>query len=502
MKLICIGLDGAAFKLIRRFTSKRLLPTFESLIQKGIYHPLPSTIPPHTAPGWTSSLTGVNPGKHGIYQFWDTQAPSYVGRYMGSIDCSVPPVWDILNQHGFTTGMMNIPMSHPPKPCNGYMITWPLSNTLRFCYPVNLSREITAHQGPYIPDLLTMYDGRTSDEEYLEKSIQAIRNRWAIAQYLIKNRPCDFFMAVFTEIDRISHFYWKYMDNTSSSLSHAVQTIYMEMDRVLGELIDSMDADTSLMVYSDHGFCRGDLDFYVHTFFENENLLQWKPAGNVSPVTGSWFTKKINGVPYIVDWKHTVAYMASPGSYGININLLGRQTEGIVPCDDFEAVCRQVIELLETIRHPVTLRPLFRSILRSDHIYHGTKSAGAPDIILVPENYGTMVHHMTDGDRLFSAEPEQNGMHDEDGVFLLYSPSGLLAGEHRRPENLQDIAPTMLSLFGVDIPAYMDGRSIFPTAYEKPSSSSVRCHVVSGEKAYLPEENEEIKKRLQSLGYL
>ena len=73
MKLLVIGLDGATFELINQFQSDGALPIFSKLMNKGLSYPLISTMPPHTAPGWVSSLTGVNPGEHGIYQFWDTQ---------------------------------------------------------------------------------------------------------------------------------------------------------------------------------------------------------------------------------------------------------------------------------------------------------------------------------------------------------------------------------------------------------------------------------------------
>lgn len=135
MKLIVIGLDGASFPLIMKFCNEGLLPNISKIIEMGKCAPLNSTIPPHTAPGWVSSLTGVLPGEHGIYQFWDTQSPNYVGKFMGSNNVAYPYIWDILNEAGYSTGLINIPMSHPPKKVNGYIITWPLSNTLRYCYP-------------------------------------------------------------------------------------------------------------------------------------------------------------------------------------------------------------------------------------------------------------------------------------------------------------------------------------------------------------------------------
>ena len=253
MKLFTMGLDGASFELINQFIEEGVLNNFSKLTKLGLYYPLNSTVPPHTAPGWVSSLTGVNPGKHGIYQFWDTQAPNYVGKFMGSNDIEIPFIWKLLNERDYTTGMINIPMTHPPKEVNGYLLTWPLSNTLQYCYPADLIKEIAQHQGHYVSDLVTMYKG---DINYINEALDITRKRLQTIKFLIKNKPVDFLMAVFTEIDRVSHFYWHFMDNKDCDifLRNAIRDIYIETDRVLGEILELLDEETILMVYSDHGF--------------------------------------------------------------------------------------------------------------------------------------------------------------------------------------------------------------------------------------------------------
>ena len=69
MKTLILGLDGGTFKVIDPLIQQSKLPTLSYLIKKGCYGILKSTIHPITAPAWTSFMTGVNPGKHGIYDF-------------------------------------------------------------------------------------------------------------------------------------------------------------------------------------------------------------------------------------------------------------------------------------------------------------------------------------------------------------------------------------------------------------------------------------------------
>ena len=498
MKLLIIGLDGASFKLINQFKSEGCLPTFSKLINEGLSYPLRSTTPPHTAPGWVSSLTGVNPGGHGIYQFWDTQSPSYVGKFMGSNDVGVPFIWKILNESGYSTGLINIPMTHPPKEVNGYILTWPLSNTLRYCHPADFIKEIAAHQGHYASDLVTMFNG---DINYINDALEITRKRLQTIKYLIQNKPVDFLMTVFTEIDRVSHFYWNYMSNNdgNADLRDAIKNIYIETDRVLGEILELVDEETTLMIYSDHGFEQGVLDFYVQTYLIQVGLMQVKKESNDYIFEDNWFEHENNNEKYTVDWSKTITYMESPGSYGININLKGRQEQGIVEQYEYEEVCQKVIEQLKLVRNPLNHKPLFKEIVKSSVVYNGNFTHAAPDIIMIPENWGTMAHHkITDG-KIFNLDPEQKGMHSMDGIFLMYG-NKIKNLSHKPPQDLRDIAPTILDLFEVPIPSYVEGTSIFSLQEKK--DISIPSEQVSVQSSYSDEEQGEIKERLKNLGYL
>lgn len=498
MKLFAMGLDGASFELINQFKTEGFLPNFSKLTDTGLYYSLRSTVPPHTAPGWVSSLTGVNPGIHRIYQFWDTQSPCYAGKFMGSNDMGAPFIWKLLNERGYSTGMINIPMTHPPKEVNGYILTWPLSNTLRYCYPPGLIKEIAEHQGHYASDLVTMFKG---DVNYINEALEITRKRLQTIKYLIKNKPVDFFMAVFTEIDRVSHFYWHYMGNKDceTTLQNAVREIYIETDRVLGEILELLGEDTNLMIYSDHGFEKGNIDFYVQSYLIQTGLMQLKQVSDDYILKDNWFEYKHDNEKYIVDWSKTIAYMAAPGSYGININLEGRQDQGIVRQLEYEEVCQKVIKQLKLVKNPLNNKPLLKEIVKSSVIYNGNISHSAPDIIMIPENWGTMVHHkITDGE-IFNLNPEQKGMHSMEGILLMYG-NKIKNLSHKPPKDLRDIAPIILELFDVPIPSYIEGTSIFSLQEKK--DINIRTEFADTHSSYSDEEQEEIKERLKKLGYM
>lgn len=117
--------------------SQRQLPTFKYLIENGSYGNLNSTIPPLSAPAWTSAFTGVNPGKHNIFDFFTIRNDNYELRNVTSNDRKTPAIWNILDTYGMTSGIFNMPMTYPPEAVNGFMVAGlgtPDTNS-NFIYP-------------------------------------------------------------------------------------------------------------------------------------------------------------------------------------------------------------------------------------------------------------------------------------------------------------------------------------------------------------------------------
>jgi len=74
LKVLIIGLDGATFDVISPMLKDGKLPTIGKIMKEGTWGELESTIPPQSAPAWTFFMTGKNPGKHGVYD-WFEQDP-------------------------------------------------------------------------------------------------------------------------------------------------------------------------------------------------------------------------------------------------------------------------------------------------------------------------------------------------------------------------------------------------------------------------------------------
>ena len=145
-KVIIIGLKGATFNLIKPWLNEDRLSCLGDLAKNGVWGNLRSVIPTVSAPAWVSFMTRKNPGKHGILGFVAYPSGSYPGERQPFI---ISPLsfkhrtpCEILSANERRVGIMNVPMTYPPKKVNGFPVsdfTTPLSAKV-FTYPQDLAQ--------------------------------------------------------------------------------------------------------------------------------------------------------------------------------------------------------------------------------------------------------------------------------------------------------------------------------------------------------------------------
>ena len=144
-KVLVIGLDGATFDVVRPAIDRGLMPHLARLIEQGASGLLHSTVPAMSPPAWTSMITGMNPGKHGIYDFVRRQPGSYRLQTMRSDFYAYQTMFDYLSSLGRRVAAINIPLTYPPRPVNGVMVSG-LGAPPRgqFVYPPELREQLLA----------------------------------------------------------------------------------------------------------------------------------------------------------------------------------------------------------------------------------------------------------------------------------------------------------------------------------------------------------------------
>ena len=124
-KVCLLGIDGATWKVVDRMIALGLMPNTERLVREGARGILNSTIPYLTPVAWSSMLTGVRPSKHGIfgYNVMENREGMIIGLLANRSKIKTPTVYDMYHQLGKKIISLNMPMSYPPSPDDGVVIS-------------------------------------------------------------------------------------------------------------------------------------------------------------------------------------------------------------------------------------------------------------------------------------------------------------------------------------------------------------------------------------------
>jgi len=206
-KVVVIGLDGATLDVIEPLVKRGKLPNLKRIMESGVSGKLQSTIHPITPQAWSSFLTGKNAGKHGIFDFTARKDGAYDVHFVNASMRRADTIFSILSGAGRKVGAICIPFTFPPEPVNGFMLSGldsPAEDS-RAVYPEELYEEIKKEFGQYYIHLASPV-GRKVDEKSFWRDIQKEdENRAAISAYLMKKYPCDLFITVFNNTDRVQH---------------------------------------------------------------------------------------------------------------------------------------------------------------------------------------------------------------------------------------------------------------------------------------------------------
>jgi len=550
-RLLIIGLDGATLDLIRPWADKGLLPNLSRLLQEGVAGNLRSTIPTISPAAWTSMITGKNPGKHGVYDFIRRRRDSYHLQYTRPDLQGLETIFNYLSRAGRRVGVMGVPSTYPPEPVNGFMIAGPWAPSKENAvYPSDMFAYLK-NRGYEINNTVS-YTPETADTfvDYLEKVTDI---RATVALELLRKEPWDLFTVVFRDTDTVAHKYWQDMDPThpahnperAAKLGNAILNHYRQLDGYIGDMLDIIGKDRSVMIVSDHGAgpllgeisvnkwlldigllslkMRSDLrDRYLQILRKigvtRSGVIRWLgwPLANwLRGLIPGW-TETMLPWPHAqlieqVDWSKTRAY--SFGSIGqIHINLRNREPEGIVePGADYEAVVDYIIDQLDGLRDR-NGKKIQVDVFRREDLYHGPFADEGPDLNLIFDDMEYITHITLDAVRDQLIGPpgdDESGTHRLNGTFILWGP-GIRKGRLLGPAQIVDVAPTAMYLLGEPVPKTMDGRVLIDAfehefLAEHPPSDGESIPGESPESdlpAWSPEEEEQIREHLRSLGYL
>jgi len=553
-KVLVIGLDGATFDLITPWAADGDLPTFSHLMREGAHGSLRSTIPPMTAPAWTSFATGTNPGKHRLYDWIAREPDSYRFSPVTALDGAAPTIYTLLSQAGRRVCTLNVPMTYPPIPVNGVMVSgMPAPSTQNtITYPADLFQEILQNVGDYVlyPDPGQAYS-ESGVDAFLDHLYRTTDVRVRTFDYLRGREAWDFAMLVFNGTDTICHALWKFMDREHplhdpsryAKYGSAIRNYYRLIDKHLARMVDTLDDDTTLVIMSDHGFGPFHKFIHVNNWLMQQELMRIRPGlrprlkaslfqlgfapmnvynlfmrvglgglkREVVRGQGQGLLKTLFLSFEDVDWSRTVAY--SLGNIGqIYVNLAGREPLGRVkPGAEYEQVRENIIARLWELRDPETGEGVVEAVFRREEIYSGDQVKHAPDILFLPrrlEYFGFGEYEFGSHKIIEAMQRGISGTHRMNGIFLAYG-RGIQPGVHVKDAQIVDLAPTILHLMGEPIPEHMDGGVLHEILHGdiQPAQRTAQIGEWNSQPggdngALTEEEKQALTDRLRSLGYV
>lgn len=563
-RVYVVALDGGTWSLLGPWMDQGLLPNLKALVEGGASGDLESTVPPMTAPAWTSFMTGLNPGKHAIYDFLAEADGGYRVRPVNARARRGTCLWEVISQEGGRVAVLNVPTTYPPDPVRGAMVADFLtpSGKRDFAHPPGLLEEIEGKFGRYrlypVRPVFVASEADSDIERFVNEYVETTRYRFRVGRYLIDKLDPHFFMLHLYGNDQISHWLWHLLDPTHPqhdpglSERHLAKILeyYRVFDAELGALAARRKPDTALVVMSDHGFGPLHQVINLNAWLMQEGYLVLKggPATRLrhllwrlglTPETlarrrwvrrtlGRLLLRALND-PNVekmarlhsrtewllslndADWSRTRAFCHF-GWGQIKINTRGRYPQGCVaPGAEYLSLRAEIVDKLRALRDPRTGERIDGEVFTRDDVYWGPSVEAMPDITFLP-----MAKHYWANSRGTGFVSNQvfspylwgmTGMHTSQGILVAQGPP-LRQGVRVEGAQIVDLFPTILYLMGLGIPEGLDGKillDIFRDEFlaEHPVEGMTPAdQAAAAPLAITQDEEEDVIQRLRGLGYL
>ena len=277
--VVVIGVNGMEWDFIRPLLLRGEMPNLSRVLHSGVYGKLRTVGSPNCPKVYSAIATSTPPEQNGI-----------TGFVVGGITANTnmlkqEPLWSILSKQGITVGMANVPATFPVMPVNGYMVSGMLTRGKEcedgvLCspklsevqggdavYPKSMVSELEANVGDFYIDCARMpsaneLKGKETEviDAWLNKVAVIRSQQTKLFDYLLTHHPTDFTMLAQSCEDRVGH--WLYpIQPHNAGFNPKVNAVrldafpsqYVAFDKVLGKVLEHVDASTYLLILSDHG---------------------------------------------------------------------------------------------------------------------------------------------------------------------------------------------------------------------------------------------------------
>ncbi|MFB6140451.1 MAG: alkaline phosphatase family protein [Halosimplex sp.] len=539
-RTVVVCFDGLSLEYLDRYD----LPNFSALRDRGIESPLESTFPPWTGSAWPSMYTGTDPSTHGVYDFF-----SFDDRYPESSDLvtrndvRAPALWNYLTARGTPSVVLNVPVTYPAEPIEGALVPGYLAPEDADGHPTGIRDRLADSVDGY--HIYSRAERGAADDHSVADYVDLIETRGRAARYLLDTEEWRLAVLQVQKTDAVFH---NFGDHA------AFERVYRAADGFLGTVLDAVGRDTNVIVCSDHGI--GETDgyrIYLNQILAREGyteataesgalpklgaakdrLVEGGTQGNddagevtttavraavsalrrvgLSPDDVSTAVDRLRLLPLVtrhfseeiratlergVDWRASTAYCRSGNELGVRLNVAGREPDGVVPPDEYEAVRDDLIEVLSALETPDG-EPAFDAVKRREAVYRGPYADDACDILVWPRAMNNTLATNLMGAAFV---PLDDYDHKRDGTFIGAGP-GFAADATVDGLSLVDVAPLAMALLGCPVPERMTGSAPESLLTARARSESYG-DVPFGTGSQSEFDDDPVEDRLEDLGYL
>jgi len=486
--VMIIGLDGASWSMIQPLMDEGVMPNLARLVAEGTTGRLRTLLPPIESPTvWTSVATGKRPDKHGIRGFVVKSEETHRIAPVTSDARRATPFWEIVTETGLSVDVVCWYVSWPAEDVSGVFVSERLlfPEVPDIVSPPEWEVAVEAHDRAYMaeqdaqlsrftphprnPDYLSLNENspeyRTGQHmSILEYSHRKDTVAYETARDLLRRGQPDVFAVYFEGPDRMSHrflvheltrrrggimqrFYPEIDDAEMAGFGEVFKRYHAQVDAWLGGLLELVDAQTAVIIVSDHGFG-------VRT--------QAKLHLRMDPLMAflGYLERREDGES--VDWARTRLYDAHRKTKELGhlaVNLRDREPNGAVARDQMDALVAQARERLEGLETRQG-----RRVFRSVRVLGDAGAAdNAGEIAVELDESCAADTVLVDGRALpvaaFTRNEWMPGNHRIDGIFVGWG-GPFQRGAHVNDAGVLDIAPTLLRIAGIPPARDMDGRPL------------------------------------------
>jgi len=480
---------------------------------------------------WPAFYTGTHPTKHGAFAWYkvvdDRRVPVTARDVFGI------KLWNYVERfEGHTTIVNGVPLTYPPDPVKGCLISaWDRpASADDYVSPASMCEAVLERFGHIRPRLPA--SERSGLSRYKCMAFETEDQRADVTCWLMQELSWTLCIHVLPLTDQLNHEHVTHEWND-------VRDAYLNADAQVGKLLSHVDENTYVMVMSDHGSRRYRKVFYLNQWLKRYGYLAWpeslpcsfvqikgkrflqnrlglgaKPAGLMARAV-AWLWSVLPSRLKVrvsdrvrprldpqgtesLDQVSTVAYSTS------------RYGDIYLRTEDQDLKDRLVADLL-AIRDPETGEPVLAQVIdMAEHYSPEYVHRGAPDLCLAFRTSDVQAYpDLTASDQVWEIHLQEiGGDHDSLGILTLSGPGVAKTGRLSEPAHIVDIYATVCALLGLPIPDHVDGvplSGLVPSLQAALELEVPHPGIPIETESHAPlsaQEEVQLQEQLRSLGYL